>query len=140
MASTETLVAFLNARNSPRGQKETHLSFAHDNNQRIPGRMMIGEDELDRFFELYIDWVDTCGEKICIVEKSTETSPLRVDLDFLYDSSIQKNQHTRAQVEAFVSAYIEEARKYLVFPQLVDIYVSEKKKPTLKKNEEGEEE
>lgn len=133
MASTETLVAFLNARNSPRGQKETHLSFAHDNNQRIPGRMMIGEDELDRFFELYIDWVDTCGEKICIVEKSTETSPLRVDLDFLYDSSIQKNQHTRAQVEAFVSAYIEEARKYLVFPQLVDIYVSEKKKPTLKK-------
>ena len=132
MASAETLVTFLNAHAAPRGDRLTHTSFSKDNSQNIPGRIFIGEDELDRFYQLYIDWVDVNNNKICITEVNTEISPLRVDFDFLYDASVTENQHTRAQVLAFLELYMREAKKYLRIDMSTEVFVSEKRKPTKK--------
>ena len=130
MAATETLVTFLNERKSDRGNRFTHTSFGNSTN--IPGRIFIGEDELERFYELYIEWVDIQNNKVCITECNTEISPLRVDLDFLYEQSVTENQHTQEQLTAFVRAYLNEAKKYLVMDHPVVAYVSEKRRPTKK--------
>ena len=132
MASGETLVTFLNAHAAPRGDKFTHTSFSKDNSQNIPGRIFIGEDELDKFYQLYIDWVDVNNNKICITEANTEISPLRVDFDFLYESSVTENQHTRDQTLEFLALYMREAKKYLQISAPIDVFVAEKRKPTKK--------
>lgn len=132
MAGTETLVTFLQGHASPRGDRFTHTSFSKDNTQNIPGRIFIGEDELERFYQLYIDWIDVQNNKICITEANTDVSPLRVDFDFLYDLTVTENQHKREQVLEFVAAYMTEAKKYLKLENTVSVFVSEKRKLTRK--------
>lgn len=134
MTSAETLVTFLNAHRADR-EPFTHTSFGRENAYSIPGKMFIGDDELDRFYQLYIDWVDVNNNKICIVERNTEISPLRVDFDFLYDATVTENQHTRDQVMEFVSLYMREAKRYLQIPAPVEVFVSEKRKPTKKQGD-----
>lgn len=130
MSGTETLITFLQSRGSQRGDIFTHTSFGNTNT--LPGRIFIGDDELSHFYELYAEWVDVQKNKVCLTEVNTEISPLRIDLDFLYDLTIDKNQHTRDQLTQLVQHYMEEASKYLQITMPTDVYVMEKRKPTRK--------
>lgn len=132
MATNETLITFLNKHAAPRGDRFTHTTFSKDNSQNLPGRIFVGEDELDLFYDLYIDWVDVYGKQICITEANTNNGLLRVDFDFLYEKTVRINQHTREQLIQFVKLYMAEASKYLTIEQPIEVYVSEKKKAVLK--------
>lgn len=133
MAATDNLVSFLKTHKAERGPW-THTSFSKDNSHDIPGKMFIGEDELERFYELYIEWVDVYNNKICITEGNTDISILRVDFDFLYEKDIKTNQHKREQVLEFVKAYLQEAQKYLKIEAPVEVFVSEKRRATPKQD------
>jgi len=106
----------------------THTSLAG-------GKYFIGEDDIPKFYELYIESI-TDQEKQYIVEKSSEIGPLRIDFDFIYEKSHDKHLHTREQVSSFVNAYMGEIKNYLELPETVKLYIMEKRKPTLdsKKN------
>ena len=99
------------------------------------GKYFIPDEELPQFYSLYTESI-LDQEKQYLTEKCTEIGPLRVDFDFIYDTSVVKHQHTREQVFAFTSAYMNEVAKYLVVEGPVDVFIMEKRKPTLdsKKN------
>lgn len=99
------------------------------------GKYFIPDDHKDQFYELYVESIRD-QEKQYIVEKSSDIGPLRVDFDFIYNPDVTKHLHTRDQVLAFCQAYMDEIKQYLVLPENTDLYIMEKRKPTLdtKKN------
>lgn len=99
------------------------------------GKYFIPDEHKDQFYELYVESIRD-QEKQYIVEKSTDIGPLRVDFDFIYGTDITKHLHTREQVVSFCQAYMDEIKQYLAVPEQVDLYIMEKRKPTLdtKKN------
>jgi P4 family phage/plasmid primase-like protien len=121
MASKGSLREFLDAHQSE--EVWTHTSLAG-------GKYFIGEDDIPKFYELYVETIID-QEKQYIVEKSTDIGPLRIDFDFIYERSVSKHQHTREQVCSFVKAYMTEISQYLQIPEKVDLFIMEKRRPTL---------
>ena len=99
------------------------------------GKFFIPDDKLDQFYALYTESI-LDQEKQYLTEKCTDIGPLRVDFDFIYDTNIKTHQHTRDQVLKFCKAYMDEICKYVIATKPVDVYIMEKRKPTLdaKKN------
>ena len=99
------------------------------------GKYFIPDDDLPRFYELYAESI-LDQEKQYLTEKCTDIGPLRIDFDFIYERDITTHQHTRDQVLNFCKAYMGEVSQYLQMPDNVNIYIMEKRKPTLdtKKN------
>lgn len=99
------------------------------------GKYFIPDEHKDQFYELYVESIRD-QEKQFLTEKSTEIGPLRVDFDFIYGNDITKHLHTREQVLTFCKAYMDEIKQYLVLGETTDLYIMEKRKPTLdtKKN------
>ena len=100
------------------------------------GKYFISDEDKDQFYELYVESIRD-QEKQYLTEKTSEIGPLRVDFDFIYqDLELKKHLHTTEQVSAFCLEYIKEVGQYLQLPDSVDIYIMEKRKPTLdsKKN------
>ena len=126
MAAKGSLREFLESHQSE--EVWTHTSLAG-------GKYFIGEDDIPKFYELYVESIID-QEKQYIVEKSTDIGPLRIDFDFIYDRSVLKHQHTREQVTSFVNAYMTEVAQYLKIPEKVQLFIMEKRRPTLdtKKN------
>jgi len=93
------------------------------------GNYFIGEDDIDEFYDLYVDSI-LDGEKQFITEKSTNIGPCRVDFDFLYDKDVSKHLHTQDQVKAFTHAYLTAIREFVVIPENVQVFIMEKRKPT----------
>lgn len=99
------------------------------------GKYFISDEDKDQFYELYVESI--LDEKQYLTEKTSEIGPLRVDFDFIYqDLQLKRHLHTTEQVSAFCLEYIKEVGQYLQLPDSVDIYIMEKRKPTLdsKKN------
>ena len=126
MASKGSLREFLEAHQSE--EVWTHTSLAG-------GKYFISEDDIPKFYELYVESI-VDQEKQYIVEKSSDIGPLRIDFDFIYERTINKHQHTREQVSSFVKAYMGEITQYLKVPEKVQLFIMEKRRPTLdtKKN------
>lgn len=126
MSSKDKLQEFLN--NHKADGVWTHVSLAG-------GSYFIGEDDRERFYALYTETI-TDQEKQYLAEKSSEIGPLRIDFDFIYSREVEKHLHTRDQVTSFIGAYMSEIRQYLTIPDSVQLYVMEKRRPTLdsKKN------
>lgn len=100
------------------------------------GKFFIPDEKLDQFYALYTESI-LDQEKQYLTEKCTEIGPLRVDFDFIYtDMNIKAHQHTREQVLKFCKAYMDEVCKYVTAKKPIDMYIMEKRKPTLdsKKN------
>ena len=126
MDSKGTLREFLDANRSDGVWTHTALNG---------GKFFIPDEKLDQFYALYTESI-LDQEKQYLTEKCTEIGPLRVDFDFIYDVAVTKHQHTRDQVLAFTKAYMDEIVKYVVVDKPIDVYIMEKRKPTLdsKKN------
>ena len=99
------------------------------------GKYFIPDEHKTQFYDLYVEEIIN-QEKQYLVEKSTDIGPLRVDFDFIYGNDVNKHLHTREQVIRFCEAYMGEVAQYLQIPVTTDIYIMEKRKPTLdtKKN------
>lgn len=106
----------------------THLSLAG-------GKYFIPQDDMTKFYDLYVESI-LDQEKQYLVEKTTDIGPLRIDFDFIYNRDITTHQHTREQVLDFCKAYMTEISTYLQIPENVELWIMEKRKPTLdsKKN------
>lgn len=96
------------------------------------GKYFIPDDKLDQFYDLYVESILNDNVHY-LVEKPTSIGPLRVDLDFIYDGVVDKHQHTQDQTVSFVKAYIEAVGQYVKLPDVFDVYVMEKRKPTYEK-------
>jgi P4 family phage/plasmid primase-like protien len=99
------------------------------------GKYFIPDEHKDQFYELYVEaWKD--DNRQYLVEKTTDIGPLRVEFFFILGNEVTKHLHTREQVTEFCNAYMNEIAQYLELPNTVDLYIMEKRKPTLdsKKN------
>jgi P4 family phage/plasmid primase-like protien len=105
------------------GKPFTHWSF--DNKEK----WWIDSDDLPEFYKLYCaDLLN--GVPRYMTEKSTPIGLARVDLDFKYEGEVDEHKHTREQVIAFAMAYMEELKKYVQVPEIVQLYILEKDVPT----------
>ena len=130
MAGGRSLVNFLESRRvTTEGSPVTHLGLGS-----LKGKYFIGEDEQDEFYDIFYDHVEVCRNKAALVDAPSKIGCPKVDLDFLYDQSINVNQHTPKQVHEFAKLYVNTLKKFLVFDYPVEVFVSEKKKPCLKEN------
>jgi P4 family phage/plasmid primase-like protien len=126
MSQTTTLQQFLE--NHKADGLWTHTSLKG-------GKYFIPDEHKTQFYDLYVEEIIN-QEKQYLVEKSSDIGPLRVDFDFIYGNDVTKHLHTRDQVVRFCEAYMGEVAQYLQIPPTTDIYIMEKRKPTLdtKKN------
>lgn len=131
MPLTETLVEFLERKRVKDAGKYTHTTMGATTADM--GKYFIGEDELSNFYELYHDFVEVERKNIWLIEAPTAIGPMRVDLDFTYDSDILKNQHTIEQISEFSKRYVSALRTFVEVPKTVDVFIMEKKRPTQKK-------
>lgn len=120
MASDKSLRKFLDSH--PADSIWTHTSLAG-------GKYFIGDDDIGTFYDLYSESI-LDGNKQHIVEKSTDIGPLRIDFDFIYDDKVEKHLHTQEQVILFTKAYMDMMKEYLVLPDVVDVLIMEKRRPT----------
>lgn len=118
---------FLRSHKVEKGATFTHTCMGGN------GAYFIPEDELDTFYSLYVEHIENNQGALHLTEKSTRIGPLRVDLDFIYAKEITKHQHTQDQVLNFLKAYMSEVQKLVDLPENVEIYVTEKPRPTLDK-------
>jgi P4 family phage/plasmid primase-like protien len=131
MPVTETLDTFLDRKRCQLSGKHTHTTMG--NSPRDMGKYFIGDDELDTFYALYQDYIEVERKNIWLIEAPTQLGPMRVDLDFTYENEIIKNQHTIDQITQFCKLYVATLRTFVEVPAEIDVYVMEKKRPTLKK-------
>jgi P4 family phage/plasmid primase-like protien len=93
------------------------------------GKFFIPEDKMTEFYELYLEAIkDDCH--LYLTEKPREVGPLRVDMDFIYEQKTDKHLHTQDQVIAFTKAYMDSMKEFLTLPDVTEVYVMEKRKPT----------
>lgn len=133
MAEIKSLREFLdNPARQASGSNWTHTSLI-GGKAGGTGRYFITEDDRPKFYELYVDSLEVLGDRLYLTERSSDIGPLRIDFDFIYDESTQvkRHLHTRAQVISFCKAYMTEMKQHLQLPENVDIYIMEKKRPTL---------
>jgi len=99
------------------------------------GKYFIPDEHKDQFYDLYVESIRD-QEKQYLTEKTSDIGPLRVDFDFIYGNEITKHLHTQDQVVSFCKAYFKEVGQYLELPKTTDMFIMEKRKPTLdsKKN------
>lgn len=99
------------------------------------GKFFIPEEDMREFYDLYVNVIQD-GQRLYLTEKPLEVGPLRVDLDFIYDTPTRKHLHTQEQVIEFVSAYMKCMKEFLNLPEQTDVYVMEKNRPTIDKKKE----
>jgi len=133
MAEIKSLHEFLNnpARQAS-GSNRTHTSLIGGRSGGT-GSYFITEDDRPKFYELYVDSLEVLQEKLYLTERCSDVGPLRIDFDFIYDESTQVNKHlhSQEQVIAFCKAYMAEMKQHLQIPESVEMYIMEKKRPTL---------
>ena len=127
----ETLETFLERKRVQGSEKHTHTTMGVT--PRDMGKYYIGDDELPEFYALYSDFVEIERKKIWLIEAPTTIGPMRVDLDFTYEDAIAKNQHTTDQLVKFCKKYVAALRTFVVVPAELEVYITEKRRPTPKK-------
>ena len=126
----------MDAKNFPDFLQATHSDNTFTHTSLTGGKYFIPNELMTKFYELYYDHIFQDHEKHYLVEKNTPIGCLRVDFDFIYDPEIKNHQHTQEQVLSFVKAYIGQVSEYIQLPSKVEIFIMEKRLPTLdtKKN------
>ena len=118
---------FLKQHRVDKGATYTHTCMGGSGSYFIP------DDELGVFYDLYVEHIENNQGALHLTEKSTPIGPLRVDLDFIYTKDVVKHQHNQEQVLKFVSAYMDEVAKIIAVPEPVEVFVTEKDRPTIDK-------
>ena len=109
-----------------KGENTTH-------NGMSGGAWCIQDEDIPEFYKLYCEYLRDNGP-LHMTEKSTRIGAMRIDLDFIYDGEKDDHLHTQEQVVAFTTAYMAEVKKFIKVPEAVEIFVSEKPRPTYYKD------
>ena len=92
-------------------------------------KWFVNDDDLPEFHKLYCAELRHSNPQY-LTERSTPIGQMRIDLDFKYTGKVDEHKHTQDQVLNFIGAYLEEAKRWIVVPSEVEIYVLEKENPT----------
>ncbi len=92
-------------------------------------KWFINEDDRAEFYRLYCADLRKSIPQF-LTERSTPIGQMRVDLDFKYEGRVDEHKHTQEQVLKFVDAYIQEAKRWVIMPDIVEVYILEKEYPT----------
>jgi P4 family phage/plasmid primase-like protien len=92
-------------------------------------KWFIHEDDRSEFYRLYCADLRKSIPQF-LTERSTPIGQMRVDLDFKYEGRVEEHKHTQEQVMKFVDAYLQEARRWVIMPDIVEVYILEKEYPT----------
>jgi len=111
-----------------KGENTTH-------NGMSGGAWAINDEDIPEFNKLYCEYLRDNGP-LHMTEKSTRIGAMRIDLDFIYGGEKDDHLHTQEQVVAFTKAYMCEVKKFIKVPEAVEIFVSEKPRPTYYKDKD----
>jgi P4 family phage/plasmid primase-like protien len=111
-----------------KGENTTH-------NGMSGGAWCINDEDIPEFNKLYCEYLRDNGP-LHMTEKSTRIGAMRIDLDFIYDGEKDEHLHTQEQVVNFTRAYMIEVKKFIKVPEAVEIFVSEKPRPTYYKDKD----
>lgn len=92
-------------------------------------KWFIHEDDRLEFYRLYCADLRKSIPQF-LTERSTPIGQMRVDLDFKYEGHVEEHKHTQDQVLKFVDAYLQEAKRWVIMPEIVEVYILEKEYPT----------
>ncbi len=107
-------------------EKEKPFNIWSFDNKR---KWFIHEDERTEFYRLYCADLRKSIPQF-LTERSTPIGQMRVDLDFKYEGRVEEHKHTQDQVLKFVDAYLQEAKRWVIMPDIVEVYILEKEYPT----------
>lgn len=94
----------------------THTRIGNQPLNIYGGSFTIEKENLPTFYRLYYEHVFVKGRKEYLTEKQLETTgPLLIDLDFRYDYSVTKREHTKEHIQDIISLYLEELKGFFVF-------------------------
>ena len=112
-----------NAKGGINGTKDgskthTHTRIKSEKFSVYGGSYIIDKEELPVFRRLYYENVFVKGKKEYLTEKQLEKNgPILVDLDFRYDYSVYKRQHTKEHIQDIVELYLEELKEFFIFEE-----------------------
>lgn len=89
----------------------THTELNPGENRGRWGRYKILDNELDKFLELYHNALND-GNKLTLVERPRELSPLKIDFDFRFDKHNDEHLYDNNDLQNIVKAYLTEINKF----------------------------
>jgi len=123
----EELSEFLNLRRKKSGEKHTHTVYGGG---KYGGSYTIPKHDLDGFYNLLNKSIFELKEKISIVEKVQDISPLIIDFDFKYKDKITERQYNSKILDYFVQSIFQKLEiLYNISDDQKVCWIMEKKKP-----------
>lgn len=111
--------------------------FSHTGIIKPSGAFYVPADEMDQFFEVYKK-AFVAGEDLYMTEKHRDISPFLIDLDFRFEKTEEAvskldRQYQQSHVVDIIKAYCEQILSFLETDDEFDVYVLEKKHPSVDK-------
>ena len=95
----------------------------------------IPEEDLAEFYDLYYDYAIVNKRPEFLTEKQPrDECPMLVDLDFMFDKSVENRVWTNEHISMIISAYCEEIDRVFYnpnSPKSYKVYVSQRREPCL---------
>jgi len=111
-------------------EDDTHITHTRigDKNSVKGGAYFIPIEKLDQFYKLYTEHVFSLNKKEYLTEvQHKEKGAILIDLDFRYQPSVEKRQHTEDDVITIIGVYLDALKTILEFDEnSFSVYVFEK--------------
>ena len=123
------LSRFLNDHITKDKTNATHTRIGNKELNVFPGKFLIPQGQLGRFFKLYYQDIVKGSKQEYLTEKQMDVGPILVDLDFRYETAIEERQHTEDHIIDLVELYVSKMLKVFDIGDKelsFNIYVSEK--------------
>jgi hypothetical protein len=128
-SSLTELKTFLSKHHSENAEDTTHLSYG-----LVQGKFKLDKGEREEFMKLYYRAVKN-GNKLSIIEKPIEYSPLVVDIDLEVENLCNGRLYDDKMIYKFVKIYTKQLNKIIdEDSRIYDFYIFEKSQPTIKNN------
>ena len=135
---------FLAKHNSKNKNKDkdviTHTRIGNQELNIYGGSFSINKEELPVFYRLYYEHVFVKNRKEYLTERQLDgQGPLLIDIDFRYDFSVTKRNHTQEHIQDIISLYLEELKAFFVFEENKQFPIFVMEKPNLNRVVEKQE-
>lgn len=128
--TTNDLKRFLNDRKYNKDRHDTYTHTIISGYGYGPGSYYVAPDERHLLYKLLNKAIFEENGSICLTEKPTENSPLRIDVDFRYKSNKTIREYTRNDIMAIVGTYNSNLIKYLDIDEMALVsYIMEREEP-----------
>jgi hypothetical protein len=110
---SNSLFQFLNQYRCKAGEKwsgqRTHYSIANP-----PGSYAVPKEQMMLFRTHYRETVMKRKVPTHLVEANQDCTPIKIDLDFHYESQTKKRMYHKKNIEQFIQLYMSVVEEYLI--------------------------